>query len=153
MMMGGLYMAEDGWPALGSAMDKAARATIEDALFAVGRPKGTAWEFEKIPNDHAIYHVYYDFAGGPPIGADSVRHPAPGVIPGPFPWLEGVFMDKRLIAIMSNKAYQDVWSLRTDVAVITAARPRAFQMGINIIIFALTQEGSITRRVMDTVQY
>ena len=53
---------------------------------------------------------------------------------------------------MSNKAYQDVWSLRRDYAAFTAAQPRAFQMGVNIIIFALTQEGSITNRVMDAVR-
>ena len=62
-------------------------------------------------------------------------------------------MDNRLIAIMSNKAYQDIWSMRTDVPEFMAAQPRAFQMGINIIVFALTQEGSITRQVMNTVQY
>ena len=60
-------------------------------------------------------------------------------------------MDNRLIAIMSNKAYQDVWSLRGGQ--FAKQEPRCFQMGINIIIFSLTQEGSITKRVMDTVQY
>jgi hypothetical protein len=153
MMCGGLYMAEDGLPALGSAFDKAARATIEDGLAAVGKPKGTAWEFQKIPNDHAIYHVYYDFPGGPPTGGDVARHPQEYGLPGPFPWLEGVFMGGRLIAIMSNKAYQDIWSMRTDYQQFVAPQTRSFQMGINIIIFALTQEGSITKRVMDTVQY
>jgi len=157
MLLGGLYMAEDGWPGLGSPTDKAARATIEDALAAVGMLKDQNWTYVKIPNSHAIYHVYYDFASGPPPGGDTVAHP--GSISGPFPWLEGVFMGDRLMAIMSNKSYQDVWATRAFMAagehvnLFLALQPRAIQMGINIIIFALTQEGSITRRVMDTVQY
>ena len=144
-------MAEDGSPGLGSPTDKAARATIEDALSAMSKSKGRDWTFEKIPNDHGIYHCYYDFTDGPPTGGD-LPFGRPGIINGPYPWLEGVFVHARLIAIMSNKAYQDVWSLRRDYAAFTAAQPRAFQMGINLIIFALTQEGSITNRVMEGVR-
>jgi hypothetical protein len=149
VLRGGLYMAEDGGVGIGSACDKAARATIEDALAAVNRPKGRFWSFVKIPNDHPIYHCFFEFADGPPVGADYFNYPE-STLKGPYPWLEGVFMDGRLTAIMSNKAYQDVWGRNPGVP---GDPTRCFQMGVNIIIFALTQEGSISNRVMDTVDY
>jgi hypothetical protein len=151
MLRGGLYMGEDGGVGIGSACDKAARATIEDPLAAVGKPKGRFWSFVKIPNDHGIYHCYFEFPDGPPVGADYFNKNYPQcTLKGPYPWLEGVFMDGRLIAIMSNKAYQDVWGRNPGVR---GDPTRCFQMGVNIIIFALTQEGSISNRVMDTVNY
>ena len=150
MLRGGLYMAEDGGGGIGSTLDKAARATIEDAFAAVGKPKGRFWSFSKIPNDHAIYHCYFDFPDGPPVGADYFnKHYPQCTLKGPYPWLEGVSVEGRLLAIMSNKAYQDVWGGNPAV---TGDPTRTFQMGVNIIVFALTQEGSITNRVMDSVQ-
>jgi hypothetical protein len=151
MFRGGLYMAEDGGGGIGTTLDKAARATIEDAFAAVGKPKGRFWSFSKIPNDHAIYHSYFDFSDGPPTGADYFNKLYSScTLKGPYPWLEGVFMDGRLLAIMSNKAYQDIWG--GNPACRGVDRTRSYQMGVNIIIFALTQEGSITNRLMDSVR-
>jgi len=151
MLRGGLYMGEDGGVGIGSACDKAARATIEDSFAAVDRPKGRFWSFAKIPNEHPIYHCYFEFSNGPPTGADYFnKHYGQCTVKGPYPWLEGVFMDGRLLAIMSNKAYQDVWGRNPGVK---GDPTRCFQMGVNIIIFGLTQEASITNRIMDTVAH
>ena len=30
------------------------------------------WGFERLPDNHPIYHCYYDFYGGPPMGGDRL---------------------------------------------------------------------------------
>ncbi len=148
MLSGGFYLADDGWPGIGLADDISSRRTIIDALEAVGKIKDIDWNFEKLPNDHLIYHSYYDFSGVPVCG-DWIQH-AGALIAAPYPWLEGVIIDNRVVAIMSNKAFQDAWGLNGGAvgALGQLGLNRCYQMGINILIFALTQEGSITRQVM-----
>jgi len=152
MLSGGFYLADDGWPGIGAVEDITCRQTIIDALAAVGKVKGVDWNFERLPNDYLIYHCYYDFNGGPPACGDSVVHTNAKIF-APYPWLEAVIIDNRVVAIMSNKSFQDAWGYNPGVVprLGQIGINRCFQMGINIIIFALTQEGSITKQVMARV--
>ena len=123
----------------------------KDALLAVGVRWGVDWEFERLPNDHPIYHCYFDFDGPPP-GHDDLADKYAGSFPiPPVNYLEGVNLDGRLSGIMTTKNYTATW----DAWVHTQNRDntRQLQFAVNIIVFALTQEGSITNRVMDTVKY
>ena len=98
-------------------------------------------QFERLPSDHPVYHCYFDFDMPPPGGDRDT----PGV-PGErkmTPWLEGLEVDHRLVAILSNKAYFRVWNKSTR-----GDHTRPFQFGVNLIVFALTQEGSLARRIV-----
>ncbi len=148
MLSGGFFFCEDAWPDPNGPSNQTARRMIRDALAAVGKKKGIDWNYEKLPNDHPIYHCYFDFSG-PPGGLDTFMH-----IPGlPSPYLEGIHFDGRLVCIMSNKDYEDMWATpdinewwgKPDIT-------RQFQFGVNLVIFALIQEGSITQQVMSHVQ-
>jgi len=103
--------------------------------------------FEILPNTHPIYHCYFDFDGAP-TGA--------GATGGEPKYLEGAEVDGRLCVILSKKAYYGPWSHygtdRFDGAYKGRDPERALQFGVNLIVFALIQEGSITNRVMDSVQ-
>jgi hypothetical protein len=151
LVIGGFLFADAG-ARLGAMMDKSLRLMIEDALESQGLKKGKAWAMQKLPNSHPLYHCYFDFPEGPPVGTEWCARVSPGNYPGgPYDYLEGVIVEGRLLAIMSMKWFASAWSNR-EAREDHQDPTRAHQFGVNVIVFALTQEGSITRRLMDSVE-
>ena len=70
-------------------------------------------------------------------------------VDAPYDYLEGVTIERRLVAIVSVKDLEGAWDWWPERAGID--NTRQLQFLVNLIVFALTQEGSITNRVMDTV--
>jgi hypothetical protein len=64
-------------------------------------------------------------------------------------YLRGAVVEDRLVAVLSNKGIMHLWG---DPDNPLLRNERFLQLGINTIVFALTQESSITRRVMDAVR-
>jgi hypothetical protein len=97
--------------------------------------------FEALSNSHAIYHSFFDFNDGPPLSGEV------GTIPSSNPllrsperfYLEGVYYKGRLAAVYSDKGYIIRWTQDID-------NEPQLRMGVNLIVFALTQEGSIARQ-------
>ncbi len=159
LLSGGFLFADDGMCAVGNPGDLSLRQVFKDALAAQGIMHGRDWTFVPIPNDHPIYHCFFDFDDGPPIGADYWNHIIPGDNIPPFchDHLDGVNIEDRLVGIMSNKDYTEPWGFWEDPkGAWTFLRAwdntRQLQFGVNLVVFALTQEGSITNRVMNTVK-
>ena len=145
MISGGFFFVEDAWPEIGGVCDRTARSMIEDALAAVNKPFRRDWVYQILPRSHPIYHCYFDFSGGPPrgLGKGSMYSPEDG--------LEGVHINERLVAIFSGNDYEDIWAgPGTQFAHINPQRQ--YQFGVNLVVYALTQEGSITHRLMDSVR-
>ena len=94
--------------------------------------------FQIIPNSHPLYHCFFDFDDGPPYG-DEVGT-SMGFMSKPVFYLEGVWYKDRLVAIYSNKGYIRRWSDNSD------SDPQ-LKMGVNLVVFALTQEGGIAEIV------
>ena len=123
-----------------------------DALESTGRHFERDWRFEMIPNNHGLYHCYFDFDGPPlchnnyAIQGRGSRHPATFTIPD---YLEGVIIAGRMLGIMTRKNYSAAWATWAQHFKIDDTKQ--LQFGVNVIIFALTQEGSITNRVMDII--
>jgi hypothetical protein len=147
LLLGGFLFAE-GVPAGSSQYtpDTSLREMMKDALGSRGVEFGRDWDFQKLPESHIIYHCYFDF-DGPPIGSDWHDY-------WPFvPYLEGVEVARRLAVLLSDKNYAHPWA---DWGVLPSYKSldntRQLQFGVNSIIFALTQEGSITHRLMDSVK-
>ena len=149
MLTGGFLLADSG--ELGGQRDVAARQMIKDALAAQGKTFGSDWNFVRLPNSHPVYHCFFEFPEGPPTAGDWQYH-ADG--------LDGIFFDRRLVSIMSNKNFENAWGDQGPDGAGTRMGhnyghldpTRALQFGVNLVIFALTQEGSITNRVMDAVR-
>ncbi len=99
--------------------------------------------FVPLPNDHPIYHVFFDFDGGPPpgseagIGLSAVTGKASVV-----PYLEGIYLGDRLVAIYSDKGYGAFWEREFE-------NEPHLKMGVNLVVFALTQKGSIAAQQID----
>ena len=125
---------------IGSPLDRTTRQLIKDAL-------GPDVVFEKLPNDHPVYHIFFDF-NGPPIGFDYRFAKSSKA---PYNFLEGVFIDGRLAALISNKAYCKFWdhAYSAEAAHGMDDPTRQLQFGVNIVIFALTQPGGIVWQQMN----
>jgi hypothetical protein len=108
------------------------RAMIRGAL-------GQSGELRPIPNDHAIYHCFFEFPDGPP-RKEREESEAPSGQSTVF--LEGAWIGDRLAAVYSEKGYGEAWA---DPKGNEAFR----KMGANLVMFALTQAGGSTVRIVD----
>ena len=112
---------------------------LKDALATVGYNYGREWVFEKIPNDHPLFRCYFDFDG--PLASYWPKYvPRDDV-------LHGITIDGRLVMIFETGDYE---RFVNDVET-NGTRYRQFL--VNVVIYALTQEGSLTHRLMNMVNY
>ena len=157
----GRYMTTGGFIYTHGDPERSGRAkVIQQALASVGVEKCKDWYWERLPHSHSLFHCYFDFPNGPPTGARAVGHVLWGArIPEP-PRIDAILLGERLAVITNNAAYLSPWgdwgkdgmpSMRNSVYSKYDPR-RQLEFGINTIIFALTQEGSITHRLMDSVR-
>jgi len=117
------------------------RNNFRVAMATQGLAYGRDWTFEILPSDHGIFHCYFDFDGAPGGPSDKL-HELGGK-------LEGITVDGRLLLATCQKALIHLWG---DPEYPQYRSERMIQFGVNTVIFALTQEGSITHRVVDAVR-
>jgi len=116
------------------------RRLLRDALAKVGKP----FRPIRLTSEHTIYHAFFDFDAPPRVGTTGSR----------IDYLEGIEVDSRLAVVINFHGMADAWN-NADIlfnANTVRNNVRALQFGVNTVVFALTQEGSITHRVMETVQ-
>ncbi len=130
---------------------------IEGALATQEIVVGRDVEFEALPGEHPIFHSYFDFQS-PPIGYITSSVNTWGWIPidSYEPVIHGLYMDNRLMCILTNQNYMGTWAMwgvPFEPEPLPDKDPRRqFEFGINTIMFALTQEGSITHQAMKRVE-
>ena len=123
------------------------RWAIVHALALNGLQRGRNWEFERMDDDHPLFHCFFDFEG-PPAGGWG-RWWSEIEVPPELPNPDAVNIDGRVIAMWSHHSYSIAWSgqwyeyFRMD-------NTRQLQFGVNLLVFALTQEGGLTKRVMNS---
>ncbi len=129
VMNGGFVFFE----ALGSgpARKSAERITRQGIEQVFGRNV----RLEPIPNDHPIYSCYFDFPDGPPVYEKYLEDEFGGLEKQPF--LEGVFLRGRLAAVFSKYGYGLRWNNPDGGGA-------GLRMGINLLVYALRQEGGNT---------
>ena len=72
------------------------------------------------------------------------------------PYLEGIELDGQLVGVYSLRDYADAWVTAEDVLEsdqpmpIIAPRDRegAVRLGVNILVYALTREGSLVQKLV-----
>ncbi|NKB67433.1 MAG: DUF4159 domain-containing protein [Candidatus Latescibacteria bacterium] len=151
-LQGGGFILADAGTTVGGNTDSFLRLMIRDALGTVGQQA----RFKRLPSDHPVYHTFFDFdgppralLGGPGIGASTAGEGRNNV-----DYLVGVEVDGRLAVVISYQNIGVAWEnlgYRNDKG-LYSDNTRHLQFGINTIVFALTQEGSITNRVMEIVR-
>ena len=111
---GGFLYADDDY-----GMDESFRAEIAEVF-----PNS---ELVELPYDHLIYHIFYDFANGPPQTHKHVEGPPKGF---------GLFDAGRLVIFYTvNSNPSDGWTVAHNNP--PDVREHAFRMGINIVLYAL----------------
>jgi hypothetical protein len=149
LKQGGFAVLDNGNPTQEfGAAEASLRKMFKDAL-------GSDAKFLPIPNSHPIYHCFDDFNDGPPqgseIGKSSVMERE--ITNESFSYhkltltkrvlfLEGIWIDDRLVAIYSDKGYAKKWEKTNN-------NEPQLRMGVNMVVYALTQEGSIAQQKMD----
>jgi len=82
----------------------------------------------EIPFEHPIYHIYYDFPDGLPKIHEHYKGPPKGY---------GIFLGERLVVFYTyNTNISDGWTDRHNDP--PDKREQAIKMGINIILYAIT---------------
>jgi len=144
---GGFAVLDNGTPTneFGAA-EASLRQMLRDGL-------GNEAKFLPIPNTHPVYHSFFDFDDGPPNGSEISTSQVTTILnlgetynrttmSKQVLYLEGITLSDRLIAIYSDKGYAKKWA---D----TSNNEPQLKIGVNMVVFALTQEGSIAQQKMD----
>jgi hypothetical protein len=143
---GGFAVFDNGIPQheFGPA-EASLRQAYRDAL-------GKDAKFLPIPDSSPIYHCFWDFNDGPPTGTEiqlavsaSVNVAGGGhriAMSKQVNYLEGIWLQGRLVAMYSNKGYGGKWAA-------SSGNEPQLKMGVNMVVFALTQEGSIAQQKME----
>lgn len=131
-LMKGGFLFLDAGGAIGSQKDINLRDILRKALFKVGKP----CHFRRLPKGHRIFNCFFDFdrvplRGGRFGGRSDLLYPE---------YLIGVDVDGRTAAILCYVNIGNQWH---------TGDLRSLQFGINAIIYALTQKGSITDRIIN----
>jgi hypothetical protein len=150
------YLLHGGFVLLESFEPKLDYSQAEASLKQMMRETiKTDSRFIPIPNSHSLYHCFFDFDDGPPQGLE-LDYFKLSFTPGNSgidlngasfsrsrPYLEGIFLDDRLVAVYSGKGYGKKWKSMSN------NEPQQ-KMGVNMVVFALTQAGGIARQKMDS---
>lgn len=135
------YFDSGGFMVLENAKPSTERSQAEASLRQMLRDTlGAHARFAPIPISHPLYHCFFDFDDGPPLGAellngyfDSLRG---SYLPKQTIYLEGIWYKGRLVAIYSDKGYIVRWNEMSN-------NEPHLKMGVNMVVFALTQRGGI----------
>jgi len=115
---GGFLYADDDY-----GMDEAFRREMEKVF-----PHNA---FVELPRDHPIYRAHYEFPNGLP-----KIHEHAGKRPQGF----GIFYGERLVVLYTYETnISDGWADPETHEDLPAKREQAFRLGINIVVYALTQ--------------
>jgi len=110
-----------------------------------GLVQGKDFWTERLPEDHPVYTAFFDLRGGMPFGySPSMGQGKLGV--RPWNYLNGHFVKGRMAGITPGDGG---WGWMNDT--FGGDSTRQLQLAVNILIYALTQEGSITQRLMQMV--
>jgi len=109
-----------------------------------GLVRGKDFWSERLPEDHPVYTAFFNVSGGMPFGYPSSTGGKSSV--RPWNYLRGHYIKDRLVSVTHGDGG---WGWQNEIT--GGDSTRQLQLAVNIIIYALTQEGSITQRLMQMV--
>ena len=140
------------------------RAFIRASFQAEGYQEWKDWQFERLDITHPLYHCFHEFHSLPRgmrdlhfiVGADGYPPRTPD-------YLEGIVVGDQLVGVYSMRNYADLWAgisretldwtLHNDVSNhavrASAEEPLAYNLGVNLVVYALTREGSLAQQLVD----
>ena len=141
----------------------AVRSLIRASFQAVGYQEWKDWQFARLETTHSIYHSFYDVESLPR-GMRDMHFTAGGEHPPLTPnYLEGILVGEQLVGMYSMRGYADFWSgiaerardegMRNNISntpffLSSIDEMSAYNLGVNLVVYALTREGSLARRLV-----
>ena len=143
----------------------ALRDFIRQAFQQMDYAEHKDWSFVRLPPEHPLYHCFYDVDSLPRGFWDisfwymdlSARWE---LSPN---YLEGIEVDGQIVGIYSQKNYADLLAGEAERIregdragnfngrfVTGADELPVYDLGVNIVVYALTREGSLARQLVDT---
>ena len=142
----------------------ALRDFIRQAFELIDYAEHKDWSFVRLPPEHPLYHSFYDI-DSLPRGFWDIMHWYSDIelrfelSPN---FLEGIQVDGRIVGVYSQKCYAEFWAgeaerIReanragnTEGRFVTGADELpVYDLGVNIVVYALTREGSLARQFVD----
>ena len=156
----GEYVTAGGFLASDSEKYFAERAVYVDAFATKDLREGRHWSFVSLENDHPLFHAFYDMEG-PPVG--TYRGGPRRIGDAPFDGTglntetlkqsikaQGVEYAGRLVGVLEvdmhrwrRYYFESTWA---EGGGVPPDNRNDLKYGINLVIFALTQEGSLAAR-------
>ena len=134
----------------------AVRALIRTSLQAAGYQEWKDWRFTRLELTHPLYHCFYDVESLPRGMRDMHYVGSVRLTPD---YLEGIVVGEQLVGVYSMRGYAGFWAGNAekeqetfDVAnspfLASAEEPLVYNLGINLVVYALTREGSLARQLI-----
>jgi hypothetical protein len=135
----------------------AVRSLIRASFEAVGYREWKDWQFTRLAITHPIYHCFYD-VNSLPRGMRDMHYSV--AVPLTPDYLEGIVVGDQLVGVYSMKGYADFWSglgeqeretfdVVNSPFLASAEEPLAYNLGVNMVVYALTREGSLAQQLVD----
>ena len=143
----------------------AIRSFIRASFQAVGYQEWKDWQFTRLELTHPIYHCFYDI-NSLPLGIrdiESMFRSGQDAPPRTPDYLEGIVVGDHLVGVYSLRGYADFWTgiakqerdgalLKNEINspfLVGAEEPLVYNLGVNLVVYALTREGSLARQFVD----
>ena len=141
----------------------AVRAFIRASFQAVGYQEWKDWQFTRLAITHPLYHCFYD-VNSLPRGIRDMNFVVSGQDrPSTPDYLEGIVVGDQLVGVYSLRNYADFWAgigrenldwaLANNAinhsSLFSAEEPLVYNLGVNLVVYALTREGSLARQLVD----
>ena len=141
----------------------ALRDFIRQAFEQIDYAEHKDWSFVRLPSEHPLYHSFYDI-DSLPRGFWDIMHWYSDIelrfeLSPDF--LEGIQVDGRIVGVYSQKNYAEFWAgeaeriRESDRAgnkegrfVTGADELPVYDLGVNLVVYALTREGSLARQLV-----
>ena len=123
--------------------------------------EGRDWAFERLDQNHSLYHCYYDIDSLPrgfwdwTYGYHEIQRTSPE-------YLEGIRMGDRLVGLYSQRDFSDLWAGEAELIrehdeasnlvngkfMTGCEELPAYDLGVNVLVYALTREGSLAQKLV-----
>ena len=134
----------------------ALRAFIGQAFEQIDYAEHKDWSFVRLPAAHPLYHCFYDVDSLPRGFWDIWFWPTEYRFELSPNYLEGIEVDGRIVGVYSQKNYADLFAGEAERIressigrFVGADELPVYDLGVNILVYALTREGSLVRQLVD----
>ncbi|MCE2448595.1 MAG: DUF4159 domain-containing protein [Candidatus Latescibacteria bacterium] len=139
------------------------RSLIRASFQAVGYQEWKDWQFRRLELTHPIYHCFYDI-NSLPRGMRNMHFLFKNEsLPLTPDYLEGIVVREQLVGVYSMRGYADFWAgiakqeldfvsehnILNSAFHTSAEEPLVYNLGVNMVVYALTREGSLARQLVD----